>query len=110
MRTGVTGIFVNGVDVTERVAAQEATIASAAQFRTFAQSMPNHVWTAAPNGQLDWFNERVFEYSGLGDEDLLGDGWTQIVHPDDLHGCRGAVGGGRRQRDRLRDGVPHSPP
>ena len=60
----VNGIFINGVDVTDRVAAQEATSASAAQFQILAQSIPNHVWTAIPNGDLDWFNEQVFEYSG----------------------------------------------
>ena len=31
---------------------------------TFAQAMPNHVWTAPPDGLLDWFNDRVYEYSG----------------------------------------------
>ncbi|WP_371416698.1 PAS domain-containing protein [Caulobacter sp. S45] len=52
--------------------------------RTFAQAMPNHVWASPPNGRLDWFNERVYEYSGFGPGELDGEGWAQIVHPDDL--------------------------
>ena len=52
-------------DVNERRVAQEILRASEAQFRTLAQAMPNHVWTARPDGQLDWFNERVYEYSGV---------------------------------------------
>ncbi|PZN93388.1 MAG: hybrid sensor histidine kinase/response regulator, partial [Hyphomicrobiales bacterium] len=79
----VTGIFVDGIDVTDRIVAQEAIRASEAQFRTFAQAMPNHVWTAPPNGLLDWFNERVSEYSGREPQELLGARWTEIVHPDD---------------------------
>ena len=79
----VTGIFIDGVDVTDRIVAQEAIRASEAQFRTFAQAMPNHVWTAPPSGLLDWFNERVGEYSGREPQDLLGAGWVDIVHPDD---------------------------
>ena len=52
-------------DVNERRVAQEILRDSEAQFRTLAQAMPNHVWTARPDGQLDWFNERVYEYSGV---------------------------------------------
>lgn len=79
----VTGIFVDGIDVTERIVAQEAMRASEAQFRTFAQAMPNHVWTAPRDGRIDWFNERVTEYSGREPKELLGEAWVSIVHPDD---------------------------
>ncbi|MDD2859850.1 MAG: PAS domain S-box protein [Acidiphilium sp.] len=80
----VTGIFVSGVDVTDRMRAQLAIAASEKQFRTFAQVLPNHIWTALPTGELDWFNDQIFAYSGLGEEDLHGDRWTGIVHPDDV--------------------------
>ncbi|MEO5806148.1 PAS domain-containing protein [Devosia sp.] len=55
-----------------------------AQFQTFAEAMPNHVWTSAPNGTLDWFNSRVYEYAGAQPGELDGQAWTRIVHPDDL--------------------------
>ena len=71
-------------DVTERRAAQRAVEESAAQFRAFAQAVPNHVWTAPPDGQLDWFNDRVYEYSGAAAGELDGQGWAAIVHPDDI--------------------------
>ena len=70
-------------DVNERRVAQEILRASEAQFRTLAQAMPNHVWTARPDGQLDWFNERIYEYSGVKSGTLDGDGWSTLVHPDD---------------------------
>ncbi len=70
-------------DVTERKADQRAIEESAAQFSTFAQALPNHVWTALPDGSLDWFNDRVHDYAGatLGGPD--GPSWQSIVHPDD---------------------------
>jgi PAS domain S-box-containing protein len=71
-------------DVTERHAVQRALQESAAQFMTFAQAMPNQVWTSLPDGQLDWFNEQVYLYSGAKFGELDGSGWTQIVHADDL--------------------------
>ncbi|WP_066800019.1 hybrid sensor histidine kinase/response regulator [Sphingomonas soli] len=83
----VTGIFVNGVDATERVQARNAINASEAEFRAFAQAMPNHVWTSAPTGMLDWFNDRVVEYCGRSAEELRGVGWAATVHPDDRDGA-----------------------
>jgi PAS domain S-box-containing protein len=70
--------------------ARLATInASETQFRAFAQAMANHVWTAPPTGKLDWFNQRVLDYSGLSHAELEGDGWAAIVHPQDLPGAAG---------------------
>jgi len=83
----VTGIFVEGIDITERVVAERSVRASEGQFRTFAEAMPNHVWTSPPSGQLDWFNNRVYEYSGTTEGELDGAGWTKLVHPDDLSGA-----------------------
>jgi PAS domain S-box-containing protein len=83
----VTGIFIEGSDVTETKLAEDALRASEAQFRTFAQAVPNHVWTARADGYLDWFNDRVYEYSGAAAGELDGEGWGRIVHPADLPGA-----------------------
>ena len=76
-------------DVTERHAAMAALIASEAKFRAFTEAVPNQVWTARPDGSLDWANARVYEYGGnarrYGDaaDPLPGDAWRRNVHPDD---------------------------
>jgi PAS domain S-box-containing protein len=80
----VTGIFVEGIDVTPTHDLVAALRDSEAQFRTFAQAMPNQVWTSPPTGALDWFNEQTFIYSGLDQDALVGNSWVQIVHPDDI--------------------------
>ena len=72
-----------------------------AKFRVLAQAMPNHVWTASPEGQLDWFNDKVYQYSGLSLEDLAGQGWVAIVHPDDVSGAS------RAWADSLASGQPY---
>jgi PAS domain S-box-containing protein len=82
----ISGIFVQGADVTEAKQAQDALRASEAQFRTFAQAVPNHVWTAAPDGRLDWFNDRVSEYTGATEGRLTGEAWVAVVHPADRAG------------------------
>jgi PAS domain S-box-containing protein len=77
------GAICTFIDISDRRAAQQALAASEAQFRTLAQAMPNHVWTSAPNGLLDWFNDRTYDYSGMARGSLDGHGWVGIVHPDD---------------------------
>ncbi|PWV97241.1 PAS domain S-box-containing protein [Hoeflea marina] len=80
----VTGILVQGYDVTDQKRAEEAARESESRFRSLAQSMPNHAWTALADGSLDWFNARVYEYSGLGEAELAGTGWARMVHEDDV--------------------------
>ncbi len=72
-----------------------------AQFRVLAEAMPNHVWSARPDGKLDWFNSGVYRYSGRSEGELDGDNWTSIIHPDDLPEA------GRRWSAALRHGTPY---
>jgi PAS domain S-box-containing protein len=68
----------------ERVRSEEVLRTSEAQFRVLAQAMPNHVWTSPPGGELDWFNDQVYAYSGFKPGDLDGSRWSAMVHPEDL--------------------------
>jgi PAS domain S-box-containing protein len=68
----------------ERIRAEAELRASEETFRTLARAMPHHVWTAPANGQLDWFNDQVYAYTGMPRGSLDGDGWAAVVHPDDL--------------------------
>ncbi|WP_426020373.1 PAS domain S-box protein [Brevundimonas sp. DWR2-3-1b1] len=72
-------------DLTSRRTAETALRESEAQFRAFAQAVPNHVWASRPDGGLYWFNEQVYAYTGLSEGDIDGaEGWGKIVHPDDF--------------------------
>ena len=71
-------------DVTERRTMQLALRKSEAQFSALAQHIPNQVWTATADGRLDWFNDQVYAYSGAAPGSLDGEGWTAMVHPEDL--------------------------
>ncbi|WP_394762871.1 PAS domain-containing protein [Phenylobacterium sp.] len=83
----VSGIFVQGIDVTSAHEAIAALRESEAQFRTLAEAMPDHVWAARPDGYLYWFNSGVYAYSGAGQGELDGAAWGSIVHPEDLTGA-----------------------
>lgn len=79
----VTGIIAIVNDVTERVETRKKIEENEQRFRLLADSMPQHVWTADPQGNLNYYNRSVFDYSGLTQEQIDKDGWLQIVHPDD---------------------------
>jgi len=53
------------------------------KFRLLADSMPQFVWTANPEGQLNYFNQSVFDFSGYSPEELHRKGWSDIVHVED---------------------------
>ena len=68
----------------ERVGVEADLRASEEQFRVFAQTIPNQLWAADAKGDLYWFNRQVIDYSGHGQDDLSGSGWSSLVHPEDL--------------------------
>jgi signal transduction histidine kinase/CheY-like chemotaxis protein len=80
----VTGIFVQGHDVTQLKRAQDAAQESEDRFRTLAQTLPNHVWTATASGELEWANLAMGQYLAncVGDEGLPQ--MRECLHPDDV--------------------------
>jgi PAS domain S-box-containing protein len=54
------------------------------RLRLVIDTIPAHVWSARPDGSVDFINQRFLESTGLSMEGLLGWGWDSVVHPDDL--------------------------
>ena len=71
---------------TEAEAAREALKASEARYRFLAETIPVQIWTARPDGSLDYVSQRVSDYFGVTSAQILEDGWKNIVHSDDLPG------------------------
>lgn len=71
-------------DITKLKKQQQELEESEQKFRLLASSMPQHIWTSDTEGNLNYFNQSVYDYSGLTPEQIDKDGWIQIVHPDDV--------------------------
>ena len=46
------------------------------------------VWTARPDGYLDYFNERWYEFTGFRRDSFGDTSWESLLHPDDLRICK----------------------
>ncbi|GEP57622.1 PAS domain S-box protein [Reyranella soli] len=49
-------------------------------------SLPGLVWTAQPDGQVDFLNRHWSVYTGLSIDEALGSGWQLAIHPGDRPG------------------------
>ncbi|HEU5257719.1 MAG TPA: ATP-binding protein [Vicinamibacterales bacterium] len=64
----------------------ELRLASERRYRTLAEAVPHIIWTANPDGPVDYFNQHWFEYTGLSVKQAAGS-WLGIVHADDSTRC-----------------------
>jgi two-component system CheB/CheR fusion protein len=70
----------------EMLRTSEASRHAAERFAFLADSIPQKIFTASASGEVDYFNPQWIEYTGLTLDQILGWGWTEFIHPDDLAG------------------------
>ncbi len=63
------------------LAASEERVAN---LRTIVEAIPHMVWTARPDGYIDYYSERFLAYLQTLGEGLVERGSTEIIHPDDV--------------------------
>ncbi|MBA4189216.1 MAG: hypothetical protein C0467_14560, partial [Planctomycetaceae bacterium] len=54
------------------------------RYQALAEGIPHIVWSARPNGEIEYVNQRTVRYTGRAAADLVGSGWEASIHPDDL--------------------------
>ena len=83
-------------DITERRRVEqelkEAKVAAAVRegaqrYSFLADTVPQIIWTARPDGGLDYYNKAWFDYTGLTLAQTKDWGWEAVLHPDDLQPC-----------------------
>ena len=53
-------------------------------FKLLANNIPQMTWTNLPGGEVDFYNQQWYNYTGNHYAQSVGWGWQHVVHPDDL--------------------------
>jgi PAS domain S-box-containing protein len=72
----------------EAVEANQRLTESERRYRFLADAVPQLIWTADPNGLVDYCNARWLGFTDLGFEQLRGTGWERSLHPDEVERLR----------------------
>lgn len=86
-------------DISGRKQAEEALRASERDLSLIIETIPGLVWCAAPDGELNYLNQRLLNYTGTNPDAWAQLGWKNLLHPDDAepaaHAWSRAVATGR---------------
>jgi PAS domain S-box-containing protein len=83
------GLVIGVRDDSLRRLARKAIRESEARFRLLANTAPVKIWMSGVDGTCTYFNECWLTFVGRSLSSQLGNGWQELVHPEDLDRCRG---------------------
>ena len=78
------GVGVAVLEITQQKRSEAALRESERNLRFVMDSIPQKIFTAQPDGHIDYFNPQWTEFTGMSFEQMQDSGWTRFVHPDDL--------------------------
>ncbi|HKX28271.1 MAG TPA: response regulator, partial [Blastocatellia bacterium] len=67
----------------DRVALRRQIREKELRFQALTEAIPQLVWTCTAEGRCDYLSNRWAEFTGEPLERSLGEGWLEILHPDD---------------------------
>ena len=77
------GIIIFHEDITDRRLAEKQLRESEERFRNMADNCPVIIWVTDPECRCTSLNKVWYDFTGQPLESALGDGWLDIIHPDD---------------------------
>ncbi len=76
-------------ELAEREQAERAVRESEERFRNMADTAPVLIWVSGPDKLVTFLNKGWLSFRGRTEEQEIGNGWADGVHPEDLDRCIG---------------------
>jgi PAS domain S-box-containing protein len=87
-------------DITDQIEAAERLKESESFYRQTLESIPGMTFTCTPDGACDYQSQQWIDFTGVPMEEHLGDGWLNLLHPDDRPRAEAAWVGAVENRGR----------
>jgi PAS domain S-box-containing protein len=71
------------LEITKWRQTEAALRESETRYRLLAEALPQVIWIADEQGQIEYCNQYWYHYTGLTELQTLGEGWKSSIHPDD---------------------------
>ena len=71
-------------DIDDRKRAEEALRIRELNLLQITETIPEMLWSASPDGAIEYCNGRFLDYTGISPEQVMSDGWMNLLHPDDV--------------------------
>jgi two-component system CheB/CheR fusion protein len=84
----IDGVVLTFTDATDPRALEAAVREQASCMRQLAESLPDLVWSARPDGAWDYLGHQWVSYTGVPETEQVGHRWLEQVHPDDREDAR----------------------
>lgn len=78
----ITGVIAIVNNVTDQVLARNLREKNAENLRIILGTMPHIAYSAAADGQIEYYNQTFYDYTGLKPEDVNNLSWRPFLHPD----------------------------
>jgi PAS domain S-box-containing protein len=80
---GIVRWYVLLSDISERKHVEDARRARDQELSLIVETIPALLWCADPEGQRNYVNHKVLDYTGMALGDLTGSEWFKVIHPED---------------------------
>lgn len=85
----IIGWYGTNTNIEDRRQSEQQLRENERNLRQLTETIPGMLWSATPDGEIDYCNSRLLDYTGFPAHEITGDNWIKLIHPDDVERAAG---------------------